>query len=86
MDQRLVKSIHTDGFKAPVFDADVLKAIGQTEHWTFEDRITMICRVLKVRFNGLKCRQCANMQTKISKSVAVTLMVKQLNMNLKTNC
>jgi hypothetical protein len=86
MDQRLVKSIHTDGFTAPIFDADVLKAIGQTEHWTFEDRITMICRVLKVRFKLLECPRCANMRTKISKSVAVTLMVKQLNMNLKTHC
>jgi hypothetical protein len=46
--QHLVKSMHNDGFKAPILDIDILKAIGQTELWTFEDRIVMICRVLKV--------------------------------------
>jgi hypothetical protein len=44
----LVKSLHISGFKAPILDADILKAIGQTELWTFEDRIIMICRVLKI--------------------------------------
>jgi hypothetical protein len=45
----MVKSIHTEGFKAPITDVDILKCIGQTENWTFEDRIGMICHVLKVR-------------------------------------
>jgi hypothetical protein len=51
--QRMVKEIHTTGFNAPIYDSDILKAIGQTENWTFEDRINMICRVLKVCLNRL---------------------------------
>jgi hypothetical protein len=45
----MVKNMHINGFKAPILDVEILKAIGQTELWTFEDRIAMICRVLKVR-------------------------------------
>ncbi|KAH7406582.1 hypothetical protein DE146DRAFT_607246, partial [Phaeosphaeria sp. MPI-PUGE-AT-0046c] len=40
----MVKTIHMGGFSAPIFDADILKCIGQTKHWTFEERILMICR------------------------------------------
>jgi hypothetical protein len=43
----MVKDIHTSGFSAPIYDSDILKAIGQTENWTFVERIGMICRVLK---------------------------------------
>lgn len=44
----MVKAMHLNGFQAPIFDADILKCIGQTEQWTFEERISMICRVVKV--------------------------------------
>jgi hypothetical protein len=47
--QDMVKSMHTTGFKSPITDVDILKCIGQTEKWTFDERIGMICRVLKVR-------------------------------------
>ncbi|KAF1916598.1 hypothetical protein BDU57DRAFT_430227, partial [Ampelomyces quisqualis] len=40
----MVKAIHKDGFKAAIFDVEMLKAIGQTEIWTFDERISMICR------------------------------------------
>jgi hypothetical protein len=45
----MVKNMHINGFKAPILDVEILKAIGQTELWKFEDRIVMICRVLRVR-------------------------------------
>ncbi|OAK94180.1 hypothetical protein IQ06DRAFT_234606, partial [Phaeosphaeriaceae sp. SRC1lsM3a] len=40
----MVKAIHIEGFKAPIFDTDILRCIGQTQQWTFEERISMICR------------------------------------------
>ncbi|KAH5065478.1 hypothetical protein HBI25_006100 [Parastagonospora nodorum] len=43
-----VKTIHQWGFITPITDVDILKQIGQTENWTFEERISMICRVLKL--------------------------------------
>jgi hypothetical protein len=46
--QNKVKTIHQWGFITPITDVDILKQIGQTENWTFEERISMICRVLKV--------------------------------------
>lgn len=44
----MVKAVHTQGFAPPIFDTALLKNIGQTAEWTFEDRIGMICRVLRV--------------------------------------
>ncbi|KAF2822527.1 hypothetical protein CC86DRAFT_423720 [Ophiobolus disseminans] len=41
-----VKSLHTTGFTAPIFDAPTLDAIGQTALWTFEERMNMICDLL----------------------------------------
>jgi hypothetical protein len=49
--QKLVKDLHTSGFKAPIFDRQTLADIGQTEHWTFEERIDMICRLLRISKN-----------------------------------
>ena len=48
VEQDKAKSLHTYGLKASIFDAEILNHIGQTEHWTFAERIDMICRVLKV--------------------------------------
>jgi hypothetical protein len=44
----MTKDIHMYGFSAPIYDVELLKAIGQTENWTFQDRIDMICFAIKV--------------------------------------
>jgi hypothetical protein len=46
--QRDVKSLHINGFKAPIFDLSTLQCIGQTANWTFAERLHAICLVLKV--------------------------------------
>jgi hypothetical protein len=46
----MVKDLHNNGLTTPIFDPEILRVIGQTAGWTFDDRITMICRVLKVYF------------------------------------
>jgi hypothetical protein len=46
----MTKDIHMYGFNAPIYDVELLKAIGQTENWTFQDRIDMICFAIKVFF------------------------------------
>ncbi|KNG46722.1 hypothetical protein TW65_06565 [Stemphylium lycopersici] len=43
---RRVISIHTEGFKAPIYDKTIVDHIGQTQEWTFRDRINWICVVL----------------------------------------
>ncbi|KAF1938754.1 hypothetical protein EJ02DRAFT_514293 [Clathrospora elynae] len=48
---RMVKSIHTEGFKVPIYDKTILDSIGQTQEWTFEERINWICIVLKTSKN-----------------------------------
>jgi hypothetical protein len=45
--QYMVKNLHINGLTTPILDKDVLRQIGQTADWTFEQRIGMICRVLK---------------------------------------
>jgi hypothetical protein len=47
--QRLVKIIHTEGFKAHIYDRTTLDNICQTQRWTFQERIDWICKVLEVR-------------------------------------
>jgi hypothetical protein len=43
----MAKSIHTVGFKAPIYDKSIIDSIAQTKDWTFKDRIGWICAVLK---------------------------------------
>jgi hypothetical protein len=43
----MVKNLHVNGLTVPILDSEILRQIGQTEHWTFEVRVSMICRVLK---------------------------------------
>ncbi|EFQ94699.1 hypothetical protein CFE70_004548 [Pyrenophora teres f. teres 0-1] len=44
---RMVKAIHTEGFKAAIYDKTVIDSIGQTQLWTFKERIDWICMALK---------------------------------------
>jgi hypothetical protein len=46
--QRMVKSIHTEGFKVPIYDKTIIDSISQTQEWTFQERIDWVCIVLKV--------------------------------------
>ena len=48
--KRMVLLIHTDGFRIPIYDKTILDSIGQTQLWTFKERIDWICLVLKVYF------------------------------------
>ncbi|KAL1798472.1 hypothetical protein ACET3X_002509 [Alternaria dauci] len=41
------KSIHTDGFRVPIYDKSIVDHIGQTQKWLFRERIDWICQVLK---------------------------------------
>ncbi|KAF1846364.1 uncharacterized protein K460DRAFT_282684 [Cucurbitaria berberidis CBS 394.84] len=43
----MVKSIHIDGFKIPIYDRTIIDSIGQTQLWTFQERIDWICLVLR---------------------------------------
>ncbi|KAF2023788.1 hypothetical protein EK21DRAFT_118419 [Setomelanomma holmii] len=43
-----VKAIHTTGFTAPIYDTTTLEHIGQTCAWTFDERISVICRLLEI--------------------------------------
>ncbi|CAO2649951.1 Nn.00g012430.m01.CDS01 [Neocucurbitaria sp. VM-36] len=47
----MVKSIHTEGFKAPIYDRAIVDSIGQTQLWTFQERMDWICLVLKTSKN-----------------------------------
>lgn len=49
MIKRIVKAIHTEGFKMPIYDKTIMDSIGQTQRWNFQERIDWICLVLKVR-------------------------------------
>jgi hypothetical protein len=44
----MAKAIHTEGFKAPIYDKAMVDYIGQTQNWLFEERIDWICQVLRV--------------------------------------
>jgi hypothetical protein len=44
----VVKTIHTEGFKIPIYDKNIVSSIMQTMRWTFQDRIDWICVVLRV--------------------------------------
>ncbi|KAI2480550.1 hypothetical protein Ptr902_07575 [Pyrenophora tritici-repentis] len=44
---RMTKAIHTEGFKAAIYDKTVIDSIGQTQQWTFKERIDWICMALK---------------------------------------
>jgi uncharacterized ubiquitin-like protein YukD len=44
----MVKSIHTDGFIAPIYAKSIIDSISQTKDWSFQDRIEWIKVVLKV--------------------------------------
>ena len=46
--QRIVKSVHLKGFRAPIFDKGIIDAIAETQDWTFLQRIDWIRAVLKV--------------------------------------
>jgi len=37
-----------EGFRAPLYDAPLMDAIGETRFWTFQDRIDWICEALMV--------------------------------------
>jgi hypothetical protein len=47
----MAKAIHTEGFKAPIYDKAMVDYIGQTQNWLFEERIDWICQVLRVCFS-----------------------------------
>ncbi|KAH9861066.1 hypothetical protein IAQ61_010802 [Plenodomus lingam] len=46
--QLLAKQIHTGGFNSRIYDSALIDAIGETQHWHFEDRIGWICMALRV--------------------------------------
>ncbi|KAJ6199461.1 hypothetical protein J3E72DRAFT_372474 [Bipolaris maydis] len=48
---RMAKSIHTDGFRVPIYDKNLVNYIGQTQEWTFQERINWICTVLRASKN-----------------------------------
>ncbi|EUC31673.1 hypothetical protein COCCADRAFT_38248 [Bipolaris zeicola 26-R-13] len=48
---RMAKSIHTDGFRVPIYDKNLVNHIGQTQEWTFGERIEWICTVLRTSKN-----------------------------------
>lgn len=37
-----------DGFRAPLYDAPLMDAIGETRLWTFQNRIDWVCEALMV--------------------------------------
>ncbi|KAF1837131.1 hypothetical protein BDW02DRAFT_645619 [Decorospora gaudefroyi] len=48
---RMVKSMHIEGFKAPIYDKSIIDFISQTQEWTFQERIDWICIALKASKN-----------------------------------
>ncbi|RMZ68494.1 WD repeat-containing [Pyrenophora seminiperda CCB06] len=44
----MVKALHTEGFKAAIYDKAIIDAISQTQLWTFQQRIDWICMALKI--------------------------------------
>jgi hypothetical protein len=48
--QHEVKKIHLHGFRYDkIFDVEILKHIETTKNFSFEERISFICRILEVR-------------------------------------
>ncbi|KAH9862683.1 hypothetical protein J1614_010776, partial [Plenodomus biglobosus] len=47
----LAKQIHTQGFSSRLYDTALIDAIGETQHWRFEDRVGWICLALKTSKN-----------------------------------
>lgn len=47
----LAKQIHTGGFNSRIYDSALIDAIGETQHWHFEDRIGWICMALRTSKN-----------------------------------
>ncbi|KAJ4364173.1 hypothetical protein N0V83_009629 [Neocucurbitaria cava] len=43
----MLKSIHTKGFNAPIYDHGMVDSIGQTQLWTFQERLDWVTLVLK---------------------------------------
>lgn len=74
----MVENIHKEGFNIPIYDRELLDNIGQTQHWTFQQRIDWICKVLKVNVSPCQRKSYAKALVKTSKSVAVSLIVSGL--------